>query len=299
MQAEITNFLNKKGITDEFIREIVTNFITVHTNLYGSVIPFNELLSRLDMNLNSIILIPPEKAANDIQTSKTIAEYQGFDKGNIIIYFSKEDLNNIQLRKHFISILLHELTHCAYNKKENDIYESETQIFGTYESLLNGKTLLTKGHNIYLEAIVNYISCRIFGETNELYLAETANIAKLASIVNEKELIRSAFYSDEKAFQACFQSLSPSAYEYFTEGMKWLNLRDEIGFKKGTEIMNNFFMGNIPSLTPSKRFKEIEKASIQEDNQTLRRGFINMFLLALILIILIIVVIVITIAIKQ
>lgn len=38
-----------------------------------------------------------------------------------------------------MSILLHELTHCAYTIKQNDIYKSEKkQIFGTYEKSLDG-----------------------------------------------------------------------------------------------------------------------------------------------------------------
>lgn len=48
-----------------------------------------------------------------------------------------------------------------------------------------------------MEPIVNYISTRIFGKKNGTYLAQTNNIAKLTSIIDEKEIVRSAFNSDE------------------------------------------------------------------------------------------------------
>ena len=154
---------------------------------------------------------------------------------------------------------IHELTHCAYTIKQNDIYKSEKQIFGRYEELFDGKTSLVDGSNTYMEPIVNYISTQIFGKKNGAYPAQTSNIAKLVSILDEKGIIQSAFNSDEKAFRQCFEVLPKGAYEYYTQGMEWLNDSGEYGFKKGTEIMNNFFNGNIPSLTKKqKQIKELK-----------------------------------------
>lgn len=40
MLEKITEFLDNKGITDGFIRNLVSGFITRHTELYGDVVPF-------------------------------------------------------------------------------------------------------------------------------------------------------------------------------------------------------------------------------------------------------------------
>lgn len=74
-----------------------------------------------------------------------------------------------------------------------------------------------------MEPIVNYISSCIFGKKNGAYPAQTANFAKLANMIGNKELIRSAFNSDEETFKQCFNVLPEGAYEYFTEGLEWLN----------------------------------------------------------------------------
>lgn len=82
------------------------------------------------------------------------------------------------------------------------------------------KTPLVDGSNTYMEPIVNYISTRIFGKKNGTYQAQTSKIAKLASMLDEKEIIRSAFDSDEEAFRQTFEVLPEGAYEYYTEGME-------------------------------------------------------------------------------
>ena len=118
-------------------------------------------------------------------------------------------------------------------------------------------------------------------------------------MLDEKEIVRSAFNSDEEAFKQCFEVLPEGAYEYYTEGMEWLNGTGEYGFRKGTEIMNNFFNGNIPNLTKKQRqIKELKKLksslsqiqplSHQQIEQGYERtvkkqGFINIFLLTVIL----------------
>ena len=293
MLEKINEFLDNKGINDEFIRNIVGGFINRHTELYGDVIPFESLMERLNTNLHSINLIDP-------RYQNVVGTYEGFKKNSITMFFTQEHLRNPQLREDFISILIHELTHCSYTIKQNDIYKSEKQIFGRYEELLDGKTLLVDGSNTYMEPIVNYISTRIFGKKNGTYPAQTSNIEKLTSILDEKEIVRSAFNSDEEAFRQCFEVLPEGAYEYYTEGMEWLNGTGEYDFRKGLEIMNNFFNGNIPSLTQKQRqIKELKslKSSLSQlqplsQKQQLeqgyartlkKQGFIDMFLLTLIL----------------
>lgn len=301
MLEKITEFLDNKGINEEFIRNIVAGFINRHTELYGDVVPFESLMERLNANLGSINLIDPSKQISDPKYQNVVGCYEGFKKNSISMFFTQEHLNNPQLREDFIGILIHELTHCAYTIKQNDIYKSEKQIFGKYEELLDGKTPLVDGSNTYMEPIVNYISTRIFGKNNGTYPAQTSNIAKLASVLDEKEIVRSAFNSNEETFRQCFEVLPEGAYEYYTEGMEWLNGSGEYGFRKGTEIMNNFFNGNIPNLTQNQRkIKELKSlkstlSQLQPMSQeqelekgyarTLKKqGFIDMFLLILLLI---------------
>lgn len=300
MLEKITEFLDNKGINDEFIRNIVGGFINRHTELYGDVVPFESLMERLNANLHSINLIDPSQQIIDPRYHNVVGTYEGFKKNSITMFFTQEHLRNPQLREDFIGILIHELTHCAYTIKQNDIYKSEKQIFGRYEELLDGKTPLVDGSNTYMEPIVNYISTRIFGKKNGTYPAQTSNIAKLTSILDEKDIIKSAFNSDEETFRQCFEVLPEGAYEYYTEGMEWLNGSGEYGFRKGTEIMTNFFNGNIPSLTQKQRqIKELKslKSSLSQlqplsQEQQLepgyvrilkKQGFIDMFLLTLIL----------------
>lgn len=264
---KITEFLNSKGISDEFMRNIVRGFINRHTELYGDVVPFESLMERLNANLHSINLIDPSQQISDPRYHNVVGTYEGFKKNSITMFFTQEHLRNPQLREDFIGILIHELTHCAYTIKQNDIYKSEKQIFGRYEELLDGKTPLVDGNDTYMEPIVNYISTRIFGKKNGTYPAQTSNIAKLTSVLDEKEIVRCAFNSDEGNFKKCFDVLPEGAYEYYTQGMEWLNGSGEYGFRKGTEIMNNFFNGNIPSLTQKQRqIKELKtlKSSLTE-----------------------------------
>lgn len=253
MLEKVNEFLDNKGIADQFIKNIVGGFIKGHTELYGDVIPFESLMERLNVNLHSIDLINPNQQISDPRYRNVVGTYEGFKKNSITMFFTQEHLRNPQLREAFIGILIHELTHCAYTIKQNDVYKSEKQIFGRYEQLLDGKILLVDGSNTYMEPIVNYISTRIFGKKNGTYLAQTSNIARLVSMLDEKEIIRSSFNSDEEAFKQSFKVFPEGAYEYYTEGMEWLNGSGEYSFRKGTEIMNNFFNGNIPSLTKKQR----------------------------------------------
>lgn len=41
-----------------------------------------------------------------------------------------------------------------------------------------------------MEPIINYVSTRIFGKKNEVYLAQTSNIAKLTNIIDEKQIVK-------------------------------------------------------------------------------------------------------------
>lgn len=285
MLEKITEFLDNKGINDEFIRDIVGGFINRHTELYGDVVPFESLMDRLNNNLSGIHITDSPS-----DTLRFGGEYVGHNKNIINLYYSKEDLQYNVSRENLIGTLMHELTHAAYTiKSPTDVLYgltggAERHIFGSYreeERFGEKGSRLVDGNNIYMEPIVNYISTRIFGQNNGSYLAETANFAKLATMIGEKDLIQSAFNSDEQQFRSCFEVLPEGAYEYFTDGMKWLSSGNQIGLKRGTEIMNNFFSGNIPSLTENQRkIKELQslKSSLTKlqplsQEQELDKGF--------------------------
>ena len=127
MLEKITEFLDNKGINDEFIRNIVGGFINRHTELYGDVVPFESLMERLNANLHSINLIDPSQQIDDPRYQNVVGTYEGFKKNSITMFFTQEHLRNPQLREDFIGILIHELTHCAYTIKQNDIYKSENK----------------------------------------------------------------------------------------------------------------------------------------------------------------------------
>lgn len=89
MLEKITEFLDNKGISDKFIRNIVSGFITRHTELYGDVVPFESLINRLNNNLNSINLIDPSKQVIDPRYQNVVGQYEGFDKGTISMFLPK------------------------------------------------------------------------------------------------------------------------------------------------------------------------------------------------------------------
>jgi len=233
------------------------------------------LLFRLDTNLDSIVL-KDFHDNNDFSLSKdAVGLYEGFDKNTITMFFTQEHLRNPQLREDFIAILLHELTHACYTIKKNDIYQKEEQIFGVYEKMIDGNICLVSGDDIYMEPIVNYVSSCIFGKRNSCYVIKTSNMFKLTEIIDMKLLVSSAFYSDNQKFRKLFENMGQGAYEYFTEGMKWLGYRSKYGYTRGMEIMNNFFNGNIPTVKKKLEFKEVtslKKASDESDQNNEEYG---------------------------
>ena len=61
MLEKINEFLDNKGINDEFIRNIVGGFINRHTELYGDVIPFESLMERMNTPRSKLRGIFPKR----------------------------------------------------------------------------------------------------------------------------------------------------------------------------------------------------------------------------------------------
>ena len=246
----INEFLASIGIEDELIRSLIGNFITKHTELYGNIVSFEDLISRLNINLNQIIWHDPSERPNEYGFKNMVGQYVGFNDNSIHMYFSKSSLNNSQLFDDFKSIFFHELTHCAYTIKNNDIYETETQVFCTMEQQLNGKVDVVNGTEIFMEPIVNYISTTIDGKKNSAYISQTLSIFRLTNIIGQDKLISSAFHSDEEKFKSCFEIFRNDGYQYFIQGLTSFN---NGRYNDGKNIMDNFFQNNIPNVTINQR----------------------------------------------
>ena len=140
MIDKIEQFLDKKGINDELVRNVLKYYIIEHTNILGNIIPIDEVMQRLDTNLEKITF---KKEEEKYGNENMMAQYVGFKENSINLYLEKEYLNG-KLKQDFIDILVHELTHAIYTKKNNDLYESETQVFCTMEKV-GDRVEITKG----------------------------------------------------------------------------------------------------------------------------------------------------------
>ncbi len=252
MLEKIAEFLDNKKIDDELLRNLISNFIIKHTELYGNMVSFETLLSRINANLEQVIWYDPSDAPKGYGFQNMTGQYIGFNDNSINMYFSKSSLRNPQILEDFKSIFLHELTHCVYTIKNNDVYETETQVFCTMEQLLNGKVVVVNGTEIFIEPIINYISTTIDGRKNSLYVPQTLSIVQLANIFGIENIVRSAFYSNEKEFRSYFNRYSSGAYEYFQHSLRAFNSGN---YDIGKSIMDNFFKNNIPDLTISQKRK--------------------------------------------
>lgn len=169
MGKSIKELIDSKEIKNDFIKNVFSEFITKHTELFGNVVSQEMLIERLDKNIDTIVLEDPSKSV----TPDAVGQYIGFNDNKIIMYFDEAHLENAQLRNDFKGILLHELTHASYTIKNNDVYKSETHIFGTTEETLDKKAILTSGNSTFKEPIVNFISEKIHGESTGAYIVST------------------------------------------------------------------------------------------------------------------------------
>lgn len=94
MFERITEFLDSKGIEDGLIRNLISEFITKHTELYGNTVSFNDLISRLNVNLKQIIWHNPSETPNEYGFKNMVGQYFGFNDNSIHMYFSKSSLSN-------------------------------------------------------------------------------------------------------------------------------------------------------------------------------------------------------------
>lgn len=257
LKNKINQFCKSKNFENPFIQECITEFIERHTELYGDVIPAENLFERLENNLDKITFAGPIQSPNG-----ELGEYKGriadnTDINEVLIYFDETDLDlsetdknlwnlyaepdkqkllqDMQEKKALIkSTLIHELTHSAYTIKDR-YGMGEKHIFSTtgnnYFIPGNYYTLIG-GNSNNVEAIVNYISNRIEGKNSNkilTYPAETKAIYMLAEKMDEKSIVKSAWVSDEQQFkQAYVKSISPDieagekSYNVFQDIMKKL-----------------------------------------------------------------------------
>ena len=232
LKNKINAFCKNKNFENPFIQECITEFIEGHTELYGDVIPAEDLFQRLEDNLDKITFVGGKKSPNG-----KLGEYKGriadnTDINEIFIYFDETDLDLSETdkkmwnlytesdkqkllqdtktkRAEIKSTLIHELTHSAYTIKD-EYGMGEKHIFSTTGNnyfLPGDYYTLIGGNNENVEAIVNYISSRIEGKNPEeisTYQAETKAIYMLAEKIDEKSIVQSAWCSDEQQFKQAY-----------------------------------------------------------------------------------------------
>ena len=232
LKNKINAFCKNKNFENPFIQECITEFIEGHTELYGDVIPAEDLFKRLEDNLDKITFVGGKKAPNG-----KLGEYKGriadnTDINEIFIYFDETDLDLSETdkkmwnlytesdkqkllqdtktkRAEIKSTLIHELTHSAYTIKD-EYGMGEKHIFSTTGNnyfLPGDYYTLIGGNNENVEAIVNYISSRIEGKNPDeisTYQAETKAIYMLAEKIDEKSIVQSAWCSDEQQFKQAY-----------------------------------------------------------------------------------------------
>lgn len=92
LKNKINEFCKNKHFENPFIQECITEFIEGRTELYRDVISAEDLLKRLEDNLDKITFAGREKAPNG-----ELGEYKGriannTDTNEVFIYFDEADL---------------------------------------------------------------------------------------------------------------------------------------------------------------------------------------------------------------
>lgn len=301
IQDKVNKFFEHKNISNPFTKECVLDFVEGHTSLFGKIIATDDLLERLEDNLDKITFsgnkgiklgeykgrINDDKDQNEIliYADETDLEISELDKKMWNLYTDTDKQKLIQERdikiKQIKSTVIHELTHAAYTIKgsygigEKHIFsENGKNLFGAdYYSLVGG-------NSNYVEAIVNYISSKIEGKNAEqiqTYEYETKAIYMLAERMGEGVIIESAWKSDENAFQKSYEENIGKNYTTFNNYMgKLVNVRN-----KNLEISQYIsesknILSNIEQLLEGKEILASERRVFQDrptrDEETISIG---------------------------
>lgn len=301
IQEQINSYLKRKNIKSSFIQECITEFVQGHTKLYGHIVSAEELLGRLNENLDKVSFLG-ENSNNAIELGEYIGRINDDTDQNEIVIYSKEDdfelseydkkyfnlytaqdkkriLQELVIKKKDIkSVILHELTHAAYTIKgthgigEKHIFsEAGKSLFG-----LDHYSIIC-GNNDYTETIVNYISNRIEGNNPEelkTYKYETQSIYKLADKIGEDSIIQSAWNADEKQFQKAYiekTKTSLDSYNEFSNCMKrMVILRNTCENIKQYNIQSKENLNQMEQLLEGKNLGEnnIKSNSFKEISST-------------------------------
>lgn len=288
IQDKVHKFLEHKNISNPFIKECILEFVENHTSLFGEIISEDDLIDRLENNLDKITF----SGRKEIK----LGEYKGrindnTDQNEILIYANETDLEisesdqkmwelytnsdkqkllqeREKKKKQIKSTLIHELTHAAYTIKGN-YGIGEKHIFSE-----NGKNLFgtdyyshVGGNANYIEAIVNYISSRIEGknvEQIETYQYETNAIYMLAEKMDEEPIIKSAWNSDELSLKKSYEEKIGESYETFNKYMgKLVSIRDKNFEASQYTVQSNNILGNMEQLLNGKELSA-EKTTFQD-----------------------------------
>lgn len=227
LQLKIEEFIKKKNITHPLLKEGVMEFVKGHDRIFGNIVSTDQLLGRLDENLDKITFQP--------YNGEKLEKYEGrisdkTDKNEITIYTMPEELElsdldkglwdtfNKSLQKSLVdeidnkkkkvkSALIKGLTLSAYTIKgkygrgQKQIFLESVSTFGEY------RYKETKGTSNYIEAITNYISSKIEDKSQEdlnMYEFETRAIYMLSDKIGDKNVITSAWNSDKEVLKQAY-----------------------------------------------------------------------------------------------
>lgn len=281
MQKEIESLLDRKEIHNPYLRQLVTIFILNHTKLYSHIVSYQDLMTRLEKGLNNVVFVDRSERGNIEGTTLDTGGTYNFVTRNITLFVNEDEFNEnyqkdwvyeatgiedpdkLRYKRNNEDIIMHELVHCAYTKR--DYTKLIEHIFVTSQIKEDG-TLGKTGYcnTTLMEPIVNFIATTILRRPNFSYVASTANIKRLSEKIGVDTIIESAWNSEEYKLISAFENLAPGkaqqAYHEFCVG---ISLLDEGRYDDGIYYIDKIIDGKdrmTEELKASEqRLAELEK----------------------------------------
>lgn len=246
---DINEFLDNRKIESKVLRDILSDYVKDHTELFGHIVSEEMLLSRLDGTLKELVMIPREEKPEIMGNDPAL--YKGFDKNRFIIFCTEKELESLTLGPLLRDVINHEITHAAYTIKNDDIDHSDTSVFGTRIEVDSADPyspeLLMDGHDDLCEPVINYISSQISskqGIKSVINVAQTHQISRIADRIGGDSFVESAWNSDENLLKEKFSTFSvQSAYEEFIKGVRYIRTL----YKDGREFIDNMLFEDFAS----------------------------------------------------
>lgn len=281
LNLKIDQLIQKKNFSNPIFNEWVTEYVQKHTELFGHIVSADELISRIDQNLDKITIIDSmnEKhgeylgRTNNHEDRNEIILYgnlstEGTDSSDVLYsLWTEETKQAIKAKQEEQLAILkctffHELTHAAYSIK-GDYGYGEKQIFAEFSSNIFGAKFysFTGGKSHYMEAITNFISTTIEGRTPYTYIFPTKAIGKLAEKLGCDDIIKAAWVSDESILKDAYTKKIGDSYDKFDKCMSKLHFKNiENSFERSSEVMQD-----IDNILASPSIEKEQSSSTLEE----------------------------------